>query len=67
MAKSKHGGKRKGAGRKPASLPFHLKKFRASDKDWQEFLSYLTGDAKADFLLILTALKLLYESMGSKS
>src|SRR5690242_18833259 len=37
------------AGGKPALLPFHLKKLRASDKDWQEFMSYLTGDAAMDF------------------
>lgn len=53
----KHGGKREGAGRKPASLPFHLKKLRASDKEWQEFLSYLAGDAERDFQIIITALR----------
>ena len=57
MNKPIHGGKRKGAGRKPALLPLHLKKFRASEKDWVEFLSYLTGDAVKDFEMILACLK----------
>jgi hypothetical protein len=50
------------AGRKPAPLPFHLKKLRASDKDWQEFMSYLTGDAAMDFLIILVALRMYDET-----
>jgi len=67
MTKSTHGGKRTGAGRKPALLPLHLKKFRASDKDWQEFLSYLTGDAAMDFLIILVALRMYDEIHEGKN
>lgn len=52
-----HGGWRPGAGRKPALLPLRLKKFRASDEDWAEFMSYLTGDAKNDFILVLYAFR----------
>jgi len=52
-----HGGKRKGAGRKPALFPHFLKKLRATDEERKEFISLLTGDARKDFLLILNALK----------
>lgn len=52
-----HGGKREGAGRKPALLPSFWKRFRATQEEWQEFLSLLTGDARKDFLTILEALR----------
>lgn len=51
-----HGGKREGAGRKPALLPLHTKKLRASESDWQEFLSYLADDATKDFEILIHAL-----------
>lgn len=62
MRLSTHGGKREGAGRKPALLPLRTKKFRASDKDWQEFLSFLGGDAEIDFQITLVALRM-YEDV----
>ena len=52
----KHGGRRKGAGRKSAFLPLHAKKLRSTEKEWEEFLSYLTGDATIDFEILLQAL-----------
>jgi len=55
--KSKHGGKRIGAGRKPASLPSFMKRLRATKEEREEFLSYLTGDARKDFELIIEALR----------
>jgi hypothetical protein len=55
--KSTHGGKRERAGRKPVPFPLHTKKLRASEKEWQEFLSYLMGDARKDFIVILQALE----------
>ncbi len=56
---SGHGGKRKGAGRKPKSsqLPLHIKKFRASSEEWEQFLNLLKRDSRRDFKLILGALK----------
>ena len=51
-----HGGKRKGAGRKPALMPVRSKKFRATTKEWEEFLSYLTGDTTIDFEILLQSL-----------
>ena len=56
--KPTHGGKRKGAGRKPALLPLRLKKLRASDDEWEEFLSYLMSDAAGDFDIIIRALRI---------
>lgn len=56
--KSTHGGKREGAGRKPAPLPLRTKKFRASEEEWQEFLSYLMNDATGDFDIIIRALRI---------
>ena len=41
-----HGGKRKGAGRKPGSFPVFTKKLRATNKRKNEFMSMLTGDAR---------------------
>ena len=52
----KHGGKRMGAGRKSAFLPLHAKKLRSTENEWEEFLSYLTGDATIDFEILLQAL-----------
>jgi hypothetical protein len=52
-----HGGKRKGAGRKPALFPLFLKKLRATDEERAEFMSKLTGDARRDFVIILEALR----------
>lgn len=57
MPKTTHGGKRKGAGRKPALLPLHTKKLRASEDEWREFMSHLTGDARHDFVALLVALR----------
>jgi len=45
-----HGGKRKGAGRKPAPEKSFLKKFRASEAERIEFMSLLANDAREDFL-----------------
>lgn len=57
MNKNKlHGGKRTGAGRKPASLPSFNKKLRASENERIEFMSYLTGDARKDFETLIHAL-----------
>jgi hypothetical protein len=57
MNKPTHGGKRKGAGRKPAAFPVFLKKFRATEADRKEFLDMLTGDANIDFLILLNMLR----------
>jgi hypothetical protein len=56
--KPTHGGKRKGAGRKPALFPLFLKKLRATDEEREEFASLLTGDARKDFLVILNAVRI---------
>jgi hypothetical protein len=56
MNKITHGGKRKGAGRKPALFPVFLKKFRATEEERFEFESYWTGDARLDFLRLMYAL-----------
>lgn len=63
--KSTHGGKREGAGRKPASLPSRTKKLRASQNDWDEFLSLLGGDAEQDFCVLLVALRM-YDKIHSE-
>jgi hypothetical protein len=63
MPKPTHGGKRKGAGRKPALLPVFLKKLRATETEWREFLSLLTGDARKDFVILLDALKWYYKNV----
>lgn len=55
--KPTHGGKRTGAGRKPAPLPYFLKKLRATDAERAEFLSMLTGDATKDFIILLNVLR----------
>jgi hypothetical protein len=55
--KSTHGGKRKGAGRKPALLPVFTKKLRASDAEREEFMSMLEGDATTDFIILLNLLR----------
>lgn len=57
VPKSTHGGKRKGAGRKPALFPVFLKKLRATNEERKEFMSLLTGDARQDFVTIIDALK----------
>ncbi len=51
------GGKRKGSGRKPSEFLEFTKKFRASDEERKEFFLLLTGDARKDFILILSILK----------
>ena len=56
MKNNKHGGTRKGAGRKPAPDPVFIKKFRASETERKEFMSLLTGDAREDFILVLCKL-----------
>lgn len=55
--KSLHGGKRKGAGRKPALLPSFSKKLRATINERAEFFALLTGDARRDFVILMNALK----------
>ena len=55
--KPTHGGKRKGAGRKPGSFPVFVKKLRATDEERAEFMSMLTGDARQDFVILFDALK----------
>lgn len=57
MNKPTRGGKRIGAGRKPAPFPSFVKKLRATDEERQEFMSFLTGDARHDFEMLLNALK----------
>ena len=57
MVSNKHGGSRKGAGRKPAPEPFFIKKFRASELERIEFMSLLTGDAREDFILVMRSLR----------
>lgn len=57
MDKPTHGGKRKGAGRKPASLPFFLLKLRATEAEREEFAALLTGNARKNFEIILKALR----------
>lgn len=58
--KPSHGGKRKGAGRKPASEPVvFLKKFRASKLEQVKFKMFMTGDARKDFLYIIRAIECL--------
>jgi hypothetical protein len=52
-----HGGKRKGAGRKPALLPFFNKKLRATQWERKDFMSFLSGDARKDFELLYKLLK----------
>lgn len=54
---NKHGGQRKGAGRKPAPEPFFIKKFRASETERIEFMSLLTGNAREDLILVLRSLQ----------
>jgi hypothetical protein len=65
--KESHGGKREGAGRKISPLPVRTKKFRAYHKDWDEFLSYLTGDAQIDFEIVLLALRMSNEITKGKN
>jgi hypothetical protein len=55
IKEAKHGGKRKGAGRKPGSFPAFTKKFRATEAERAELAKYMTGDAREDFLNVLTA------------
>lgn len=57
MVKKYHGGKRKGAGRKPAPDPVFIKKFRASESERKEFMSLLSGDARKDFIIVLRSLR----------
>jgi hypothetical protein len=57
VSKPTHGGKRTGAGRKPALLPLFLKALRATEEERKEFFSMLTGDARQDFLRILKGLR----------
>jgi|WetSurMetagenome_2_1015567.scaffolds.fasta_scaffold1240599_1 hypothetical protein len=57
MKSTNHGGKRKGAGRKPGSFPVFTKKFRATDEERAEFMSLLSGNARYDFELLFAALK----------
>jgi hypothetical protein len=66
MDKPTHGGKRKGAGRKPASNPVRTKKFRAAEDEWKEFLSLLDGDARKDFLTLLLAVNLLRDKQNDE-
>jgi hypothetical protein len=57
ISKKSHGGKRKGAGRKPAPDPVFIKKFRASESERKEFMSLLSGDAREDFIMVLRSLR----------
>ena len=57
--KLKHGGKRKGAGRKPAPEPVFTKKFRASEYEQLKFKLFMTGDARKDFVFIIRAIQCL--------
>jgi hypothetical protein len=53
------------AGRKPAPLPYFLKKLRATKEERQEFIDFMTGDASRDFRIILEALRV-SEGAGRK-
>lgn len=57
VAMNKHGGKREGAGRKALPYPYFIKKFRATEAERNEFMSLLTGDARRDFEIVLSALR----------
>lgn len=57
MSAKKRGGKREGAGRKPASLPEFTKKFRASEDERNEFMDMLMGDATSDFIILINLLR----------
>jgi hypothetical protein len=52
-----HGGKRTGAGRKPALYPSFDKKLRATETERKEFMRLLTGDARKDFEMLNHALR----------
>lgn len=54
---NKRGGKREGAGRKPAPFPVFQKKLRATEEERKELSTYLTGNARYDFVEILNALR----------
>lgn len=56
-SKNKRGGKREGAGRKPASVPAFLKKFRATDEERREFMRRMYGDSRKDFVMVLNAIR----------
>lgn len=56
-SKNKHGGKREGAGRKPAPFPEFQKKLRASEAERKEFMDMLTGDAASDFVILINLLR----------
>jgi hypothetical protein len=57
-SKLTHGGKRSGAGRKPAPFPHFLKKFRATDEERTALTELMTGDARQDFLIVLNAVRI---------
>lgn len=57
MPKPTHGGKRKGAGRKPSPLPSFAKRLRASHNERKEFAEMLTGNAEKDFIILLNLLR----------
>jgi hypothetical protein len=61
-----HGGKRKGAGRKPAADLSHTKRFRATEFEWAEFLSLLDGDTRIDFLIVLDAVRRYFENVPAR-
>jgi hypothetical protein len=44
------------AGRKPARLSPHTKKFRAPPSEWEDFILMLTGDATNDFIILYNLL-----------
>ena len=56
------GGKREGAGRPVVhtdpEIKERLKKFRATDEEWEEFLDMLPGDSRQAFLYLWGLTKL---------
>ena len=44
-------------GRPPSGVPEHIKKFRATEEEWKEFLELCPDDSREAFLFIFNALK----------
>jgi Trp operon repressor len=42
--------------RKPSGYPSFIKKFRATEEEWQEFLKLCPDDAREAFLVVFNAL-----------
>jgi hypothetical protein len=44
-------------GRPPVGVPEHIKKFRATEEEWKEFLELCPDDSREAFQLVLGALR----------